>query len=75
MLERFNIPVVSASADYPDVVFNEPPPSPISAAGFKKFKQKYKMEQVSESESDSDIQEVDVKAPIYPPAKKKKIKV
>lgn len=73
MLERMNIPVISATTDYPDVVFNDPPSSPISKKGFKKFKQKYKMEQVSssESESESDIQEVDLKAPIYPPQKKK----
>ena len=27
MLERMNIPIISASADYPDVVFHDPPPS------------------------------------------------
>jgi hypothetical protein len=78
MLERMGIPVISATNDYPDIAYEEPirehPPSPISAAGFKKFKQKYKLEEVSEIESDSDTEEIDLKTPIYPD-KKKKIKV
>ena len=72
MLERMNIPIISASADYPDVVFNEPQPSsPISTAGFKKFRKAH-LRQVSssESESESDIEKVDLKAPIYPAQKK-----
>ena len=72
MLERMNIPIISASADYPDVVYNDPPPSPISAAGFKKFRKAH-LKQVSESESESEsnIEKVDLKAPMYPAQKKK----
>lgn len=52
MLERFGIPVIQASVDYPDIVFNESPPSPISASGFQKFREEYNLniEEVSEIE-------------------------
>lgn len=54
MLERFGIPVIQASVEYPDVVFNDPSPpipsSPISVSGFQKFKEKYHLEEVSDSE-------------------------
>jgi hypothetical protein len=76
MLERMSIPVLTATTDYPDIAYEEPSPSPISSPiskkGFMKFKQKYKLEEVSEieSESDTETEEVDLKAPIYPDKKK-----
>ena len=75
MLERMGITVNSASADYPDVVFNEPSPaqtpsSPLTKKSFMKFRKAH-LEQVSSSDSDSDSEEVDLKTPIYPVKKKK----
>ena len=65
MLERFGIPVIQASVEYPSTVYNEPSPpptpsSPISASGFQKFREKYHLEEVSESE-ESEVEEVQPK--------------
>jgi hypothetical protein len=77
MLERFGIPIIQASVEYPTTVYNEPPnpptpSSPISASGFQKFRKAH-LEQVSssDSDSDSDSEKVDLKTPIYPVKKKK----
>lgn len=66
MLERFGIPVIQASVEYPATVYNEPSPpptpsSPISVSGFQKFREKYHLEEVSESESESEVEEVQPK--------------
>ena len=66
MLERFGIPVIQASVEYPETVYNDPSPSPpppsspISASGFQKFREEYHLEEVSESE-ESEVEEVQTK--------------
>ncbi len=56
MLERMGIPVLQASQEYPDNVYEEPyipetPPSPPSKESFEKFRKAY-LEEVSESEEE-----------------------
>lgn len=55
MLERFGIPVIQASVEYPDILYNDPlqtASSPISASNFQKFREEYNLniEEVSEIE-------------------------